>query len=110
MTDLANNPAIGTGGEPETVTYYFTDPRGGTVRFGDCTASWAVEAVTFKFLAPGQEPADNNLRESIQRNVRDRDGNRPSMDMLAKLDVETGYREAINREMQAAWDAVYAGQ
>lgn len=110
MTDPANNPAIGDDADPATVTYYFTNPSGGTVRYGDCTASWAVEAVTFKFLAPDQEPADYHLRQSLQRNLRDEEGNTPSMDMLTMLDLEGGYREAIDREMQAAWDAVYAGQ
>jgi hypothetical protein len=110
MTDPANDPAIGPGAEPATVTYYFTNPRGGTVRLGDCTASWAVEAVTFKFLAPGQEPSDYYLRESLQRNMRDKDGNLPSMAVLTMLDLETGYREAIDRELKAAWDAVDAGQ
>ncbi|MEE4153236.1 MAG: hypothetical protein V2I27_03675 [Erythrobacter sp.] len=110
MTDPANTPAIGPDAESGAVTYYYRNPIGGSVRLGDCTASWTLEAVTFRFLTPDQLPADYYLRTSLQNTMRDEHGNPPSMGVLSMLDLEAGLREAMAREMDAAWDAVFEGQ
>jgi len=83
-------------------------PIVGTVGSGDKKVTWEIWYIECPPIAADQASSPSDLVHAAHRRMRDEDGNVVPIKVLAKLDIEAGFRGAYRREHAKARAQVFA--